>query len=523
MKPPVCEDRRVSHGATTSSLDAITSSGRVRGVARPGSIAFLGIPFAAPPVGPLRFAAPTRHEAWEGVRPAAAYAATAQRRPFGELTTIPEPSIAGDSTLNVNVFTPAAGDTDALLPVYVWIHGGGFFAGSPASPWYDGRSFNRDGIVTVSLSYRLGFDGFGWIDGAPLNRGILDQIAALEWVQENIGAFGGDPARVTIGGQSAGGGSVFALMSAPRAQRLFHGAIAHSGVAPSMTTASAEQVGRAYAESLGIAPTLAAWSAVPEARILDTERQVNVAPGSVSLMAPASEIIAETVVPGPGSVGLAFSPVTDGDTLTTLDRAVSAAGANGVPLLSGTTANEFAAPLPDLTSPAEAEAALRAAGVSDRGIARYQGEVDRVGSAYAHSQLGVSQLFRAPTVRLAAGRAAAGAGKQTWLYDFAWRSGVTGVANHCLDLPFAWDLLDVHGVPEALGDAAPRALADRMHADWVSFIGSGAVRWASVSHGGFGAERFDADGDTDVSRFDDDAYLLEAELTRSTHHQPTHQ
>ena len=108
------------------------------------------------------------------MRDATRYGATPSGRPFSDKTTIPEPSIPGEDTLNVNVFTPAPGDRDAHLPLFVWIHGGGYFAGSPASPWYDGRSFNREGVVTVTLSYRLGFDGFGWIDGAPQNRGILD-------------------------------------------------------------------------------------------------------------------------------------------------------------------------------------------------------------------------------------------------------------------------------------------------------------------------------------------------------------
>ncbi len=98
----------------------------------------------------------------------------------------------------------------------VYIHGGGFVAGSPASPWYDGAAFNRDGVVTVSVSYRLGFEGFGWIDGAPHNRGVLDWILALEWVRDNIAGFGGDPSRVTIAGQSAGGGAVLTLLGMPR-------------------------------------------------------------------------------------------------------------------------------------------------------------------------------------------------------------------------------------------------------------------------------------------------------------------
>jgi para-nitrobenzyl esterase len=121
-------------------------------------------------------------------------------RALAEVTTIPEPSIPGDDILNLNVFTPrpdAANGPEEQLPVLVYIHGGGYVAGSPASPWYDGVSFNRDGVVMVTVSYRLGFDGFGWLPDAPTNRGILDWLLALEWVRDNIVQFGGDPERVT--------------------------------------------------------------------------------------------------------------------------------------------------------------------------------------------------------------------------------------------------------------------------------------------------------------------------------------
>ena len=196
---------------TPALVEVDARAGRVRGAWRdiPGSearsAAFVGIPFAKPPVGELRFAAPVPVEPWEGVRDALEFGATAQRGHPG-VTLIPEPSVPGESTLNVNVFTPVPGEADAALPVLVWIHGGGYFAGSPASPWYDGRSFNRDDVVTVTISYRLGFDGFGWIEDAPSNRGVRDWLLALKWVQENISSFGGDAGRVTIAGQSAGGG-----------------------------------------------------------------------------------------------------------------------------------------------------------------------------------------------------------------------------------------------------------------------------------------------------------------------------
>ena len=183
-----------------------TKAGAVRGFWRTHSAAFLGIPYAEPPFGEQRFGAPVPRAPWAGVRDAVDYAPTPQRKALAEITTIPEPSIPGADILTLNVFTPQPSRDAEPLPVMVYIHGGGYVAGSPASPWYDGAAFNRDGIVTVSIAYRLGFDGFGWLPDAPLNRGILDQLLALEWVRDNIAAFGGDPNRVTIAGQSAGGG-----------------------------------------------------------------------------------------------------------------------------------------------------------------------------------------------------------------------------------------------------------------------------------------------------------------------------
>ena len=149
------------------------------------------------------------------MRDALAYGPTPQRRAFAEVTLIPEPSIPGESTLNVNVFTPAR--PGAALPVLVYIHGGGYIAGSPASPWYDGAAFNRDGVVTVTISYRLGFDGFGWIADAPHNRGVLDGSSRSNGCAQHR-RLRRRPARVTIAGQSAGGGAVLALLGMPRAQ-----------------------------------------------------------------------------------------------------------------------------------------------------------------------------------------------------------------------------------------------------------------------------------------------------------------
>ena len=478
-----------------------TEAGLVRGLAREGDAAFLGIPFAAPPVGELRFAAPQPPAAWSGVREATAFGPTPQRRPFGELTTIPEPSIPGDDTLSVNVFTPAAGDESARLPVLVWVHGGGYFAGSPASPWYDGASFTRDGVVVVTLSYRLGFDGFGWIEDAPLNRGILDQIAALEWVQRNIAAFGGDPGRVTIAGQSAGGGSVLNLLVSPRARGLFHRVISHSGAPGHVGADTAEDVGRRFADALGVPPTVAALRTLSEDAILDRERDFNVAPGGITPDATPDDVLAD-VARAPLAAGLAFAPVIDGEVVTDVAAAVADGVAADIPLLLGTTRNEFAFPTP--TTRDDVLAALGRAGVDAAHVDAFGREIDRVGEGFAFSQLLVLSMFRVPSALIARRRRAVDAAETTWLYDFAYRSSVDGVSAHCYDLPFAWDLLGADGVARVLG-TPPQQLADRMHADWVGFISGDAPAWVSVGDRASGAMTYDV-----ASGFDPDAYGVEA-------------
>ncbi|MGC5249259.1 carboxylesterase family protein [Gordonia sp. DT219] len=311
---------------TIHHAEADTVTGRVRGCWRGepgagGSAAFLGIPFAQPPVGDLRFAAPVPAEPWAGVRDALDYGATAQRGDPG-VTLIPEPSVPGEATLNVNVFTPAPG-TDAALPVLVWIHGGGYFAGSPASPWYDGRSFNRDGVVTVTISYRLGFDGFGWIEDAPSNRGVRDWLLALQWVHDNIAYFGGDPSQVTIAGQSAGGGAVLTLLAMPAAQHLFHRVWAMSAATTDIAVDRSEALGRAIAGGLGVAPTRAGLSTVTEERLLEEQQALT----EVNSLGAARELLTH---------GLHFGPSIDGELITrpTIDAIAAGVGADK-PLVVG--------------------------------------------------------------------------------------------------------------------------------------------------------------------------------------------
>ncbi|MYW05738.1 carboxylesterase family protein [Streptomyces sp. SID3343] len=445
-----------------------TTLGPVRGTWHDHSARFLGIPFAKPPVGDLRFAAPRPPDPWTEPLDATEYGPTAQRRAFGEgPTIIPEPSIPGEGVLNLNVFTPSPGaepgadpgaGPGAALPVLVWIHGGGFVAGSAASPWYDGTAFNRDGVVLVSLGYRLGIEGFLHLDDAPDNRGVLDWIAALTWVRDNIAAFGGDPTKVTIAGQSAGGGAVQTLMATPSAYGLFRGAISVSGaVMEPQSRADGIAVAELFTARTGLPATAAALRDVSDDELLALQDTLT--------------------APEPGAAplpGLPLAPFADGELIPEdVHTAYRNGSATPAPLMLGATHHEFNAAaefgMPD--APIEvAHGMLASLGLSAEGTEAYLALHDGATPAQVIGQALTDTLFRATSVSIAESRAALEL--PTWLYAFEWLSSAPmfdASAFHCLDLPFAFDLLG-EGALHATGPNPPQGLADAMHGAWVAFV-----------------------------------------------------
>lgn len=254
--PNKTKAERSQAGPTHTSPVVTTRSGKVGGSVADGVNSFKGIPFAAPPFGVNRLRPPQPVTPWSGVRDSLVWGSKSPQlpypRPFDVL--LPELATAGEDCLNLNIWSRDLGS--ARQPVMVWIPGGAFEHGTGAVTWYDGTRFARDGVVCVTINYRVGAEGFLYLGAGDANRGLLDQIAALEWVQENIAAFGGDPRNVTVFGQSAGSMSIGSLLSIPRATGLFRRAILQSGAAhPVMSAATAQRVSLCLAEKLGVPVT----------------------------------------------------------------------------------------------------------------------------------------------------------------------------------------------------------------------------------------------------------------------------
>src|SRR6266566_1957973 len=314
-------------------------SGAVRGRYERGVATFKGIPFAAPPVGQWRFAAPVPPQLWDGVREASAFSPTppqvdlsSQRMPGLDLRPIVGESWRkGDDYLTLNVWTPDPGAQE--LPVMVFIYGGAFVSGASSTPLYDGARFARDGVVLVSFNYRLGVEGFLPLNGGETNVGLRDQIAALTWVQDNIAAFGGDPNKVTIFGESSGALSVDTLLAVPSATGLFRRAISQSGGAQhTMSIEQASRVAARLGEILGISPTRESFASLSFEQLVTAQSQL--LPGSLDLT---------TARDADPTGGLTlFLPVRDGDLISAQPVDAVRRGASAtVDLLIGTNSQEM--------------------------------------------------------------------------------------------------------------------------------------------------------------------------------------
>ncbi|MGW5512641.1 carboxylesterase/lipase family protein [Streptomyces albogriseolus] len=471
-----------------------TAQGAVRGLRQDdGTAAFLNIPYAAPPLGAGRFAPPRPHEPWDGVRDATAPGPNAPQseRKLGSVDMSPYFGAGwsrGEDYLTVNVFQPAAGAGE--LPVMVFVHGGGFVAGSTRSALYDGSAFARDGVVLVTLNYRLGIAGFLDIPGAPANRGLLDVVAALRWVRENIAAFGGDPDNVTLFGQSAGATVVGGVLAAPGAAGLFRRAIVQSGSGlGAFTSEQAGRVTKAAAEALGIEPHVDAFADLPDECLVEAASRL-------------AGIDLRTDTHHDPLIGLSpFSLVLDTQPAASVAAGLSA----DVDLLVGTNTEEGNLYL----VPVDTYATSTAADVDDT-AARSHPKPARLVETYRETRPEASfgelrsailgdALFGAGSWALA-GAHAAHPQSATFSYEFAWRShalnGDLG-ATHAMELPFVFDLAELpqlRGAGALLGpDQPPADLAARTHEAWIRFARTGDPGWDAYDTARRATMRIDAE------------------------------
>ncbi len=461
-----------------------TASGRVSGVTVGDVHVFKGIPYGAPTTGANRFMPPRPPQPWSGVREARAYAGRSPQAPaaaqrpelatvWGPVDTLP----VGEDCLTLHVWTP--GLDGAKRPVMVWLHGGAFSYGSANSPRYDStRLAGRNDVVVVAVNHRLNI--FGHLDLSAVggerfapsgNAGVLDLVQALEWVRDHAERFGGDPANVTIFGQSGGGGKVCALLAMPRAKGLFHKAIVQSGASVRFaererTTRLAEAVLKDFDLGRGDLDKL---QALPLDKLLSA-----VAPAQATLPRPRLPLLDR----------YNFGPVIDGSLLPAqpFDPAAPAVS-DHVPVMVGDTRDESAIFLaPDdavwKDTLSEDDLAKRVRAIAgdrtDRLLAYYRegSPADRLVTALTASNFGVRSI-------LLAERKAVRGKAPVWSYDFDWATPAFGgrlKACHSVEVPFVFDTLQVIG--EAHRKPGAQALADRVSRTWAAFARTGKMDWS---------------------------------------------
>ncbi|WP_421731240.1 carboxylesterase/lipase family protein [Brevundimonas sp.] len=456
----------------------VTRSGPVRGRIENGVARYLGIPYAAPPLGDLRFAAPQPHAPWTEFD-------AREKGPSAPYPTVDFPALdleplvgkgweKGDDYLNLNVWTPA--ENAGGLPVMVFIHGGGWTGGAAMAPCQDGTAFARDGVIMISITYRLGVEGWLPIPGAPTNLGKRDMLAALKWVQENVAAFGGDAANVTVFGESAGAMSIGDLVASPAAKGLFRRAIIESGHGSIVRSIPVmERVTKKVAKILKIKPTLEGFRSITIQQGLDALMQVSKPGSGLDLRDDKGHEPAFGVSK--------FTPVVGDDIIPVMPLDGLKAGVGKeIDVLIGTNADEM-------------NLYLIPTGVRDKAgkllswfvLSRSIRNAGKILKAYGMGQKGVKPgdalmqalsdlMFRYPA------RAYASAHQgRTHFYEFGWRSPAFDNqlgACHALELPFVFDTLATGTGPRGfLGENPPQALADRVHKIWVDFARDGTAPW----------------------------------------------
>jgi para-nitrobenzyl esterase len=454
-----------------------TTAGNIEGIYKNGLHKFTGIPYAASATGSRRWLPPEPIAPWSGVRPAKQFATIAPQNPMEIPVLNPlQPEPQDEDCLYLNIWTP--GLDDAHRPVMVWIHGGGFTTGSGSSLVYNGRTLStRGNTVIVTINYRLGTLGFlnlNEVTGGKIpatgNEGLLDQVFALNWVRDNISAFGGDPDNVTIFGESAGGMSVACLLAMPKAKGLFHKAILQSGAAHTVYSKErAIQAANTLLDIMGITP-----DDTDGLRSLTTKQ----------LLAAQRELVTRALDWKSGLGVLPLQPVVDGKVLPQPPlEAIASGSADNVPVLIGTTSQEWKLfGVMDQRLPTMDEAKLlrrcqRLVPAADapKLIEAYRKALPKsdvpTTPAELFAAIQTDRLFRIPAIRLAEAQRRY---QTVYVYLFTWTSpfmgGVLG-ACHALELGFLFGTLEEN----FSGSNLPGAdiLARNIQDAWLSFARTG--------------------------------------------------
>jgi para-nitrobenzyl esterase len=466
---------------STSRNVAQTRSGPVEGREWDGVLLFAGIPYAAPPTGSRRFRAPEPHERWTDIRPATRFGPAAPQVPTGGLTSS-TPVRWSEDCLTLNVTTPAL--DDRRRPVLFWIHGGGYRTGQGAIPWYSGARFAHDGdIVVVSINYRLGALGFtdlsrfGGDYATSGANGLLDQVAALRWVRDNIANFGGDPDRITIAGESAGAFSVCSLLASPLAQGLFRGAIAQSGGAHhTLPTAAGRLVANRFLAELE-AGTIEDLQALDAELILTAQQQIIDFFGSGPRTVETLGVAVEPFYPVEGNPVVPVPPID----------AIRSGTGSSIALLTGTNRHETTLwGYGEVDSDKLERLVKRYGAVST--LPTYRRQRPHAQPEELLIAFTTDHMFRIPAIRMLEAREQSSAGQAAqWMYWFCWESRAFGGrlgATHALEIPFAFNNLDRPGVELFLGPGErPQALASTMHAAWTRFVRDLDPGWARYETG----------------------------------------
>lgn len=479
---------RAEPGEGAGGVDVFsTEAGQVRGRRSerdPGIVTVRGLSYAAPPFGADRFREPRPAEPWDGVRECTAFGPVAPQS--AELPVSPAWSPGDEDILTLNIWARADGPGE--LPVLVWIHGGAYVFGSSAQPDFDGTALAARGLVVVTLNYRLGFEGFGHVpdDGeepaCPDNRGLLDQVAALEWVRDNIAAFGGSPERVTVAGQSSGATSVACLMVSDRARGLLSRAIVHSAVNACATLDGAARTTAEVAAAAGVPATRAGLLAAPPQTLVH-----------------ASDQVVDRYRQDPGSGQrhhdpAIYGPVVDGVLLPADPLEAAAAGAGAEVELLVCHATEEYWLLDAVGSSAkvttERQLATFAAdfGLPPELVHACRSRLPQARVLDVYLALYGDLLFAEYSTRLA--EAHARTGGRTFLSRFDRRRGGDGGrvrAWHCADIPFAFGNLheeNLHFLTGGPPGPADQELSHRMAGAWADFATNGDPGWAALSGGG---------------------------------------